>query len=385
METVAAPIVHLPLAEHAAKYVSIVLYCKKPNQFADVYRSKSRGQRFQAIEQSGSPAPLASPESIPPAAFKSIVFESIAIADVSRGETNPRQDEVFVSINVSLPQGAYRNTLLKAKLDTGAQGNILPMRLFRQMFPHCFDDHDKVKPGSLSPLAVILTVFGGSHIKHYGTIAIPCTYQGTSTLAPFYITDTPGPAIIGLPTSTDLKLLSLNFSIQEHIFKPTNTTASVERAIKDKQDLISHYAECFNGIGKFQGEYHIVLDPSVPPVVHPPRRVPISLKNDIKKELDDMVKNGIIAKIEEGEPTQWVNSLVYRHKQNGKLRLCLNPKDLNAAIRREHNVIPTLEEILPKLDGAKVFSIVDARFGYWNVGLDKGSSYLTTFNSPFGR
>lgn len=98
-----------------------------------------------------------------------------------------------------------------------------------------------------------------------------------------------------------------------------------------------------------------------------------------------MVKNDIIAKIEEGEPTQWVNSLVYRRKQNGKLRLCLNPKDLNAAIRREHNVIPTLEEILPKLDGAKVFSIVDARFGYWNVGLDKGSSYLTTFNSPFGR
>lgn len=96
-------------------------------------------------------------------------------------------------------------------------------------------------------------------------------------------------------------------------------------------------------------------------------------------------RNGIFTKIEEGEPTSLVNSLVYRRKQNGRLRLCLDPKDLNAAIQREHHVTPTLEEILPKLPGATVFSIVDAKCGYWNGVLDKASSYLTTFNSPFGR
>ena len=75
----------------------------------------------------------------------------------------------------------------------------------------------------------------------------------------------------------------------------------------------------------------------------------------------------------------------HRRKQNGRLRLCLDPKDLNAAIQREHHVTPTLEEILPKLTGATVFSLVDAKCGYWNVVLDKESSYLTTFNSSFGR
>jgi len=73
--------------------------------------------------------------------------------------------------------------------------------------------------------------------------------------------------------------------------------------MRDKQDLITQYPESFNGIGKFQGEYHITVDPNVPPVIHPPRRVPISLKDSIKSELDDMVKNGIITKLEEGEPT----------------------------------------------------------------------------------
>ena len=104
------------------------------------------------------------------------------------------------------------------------------------------------------------------------------------------------------------------------------------------------------------------------------------MKDEIKDELDNMVKNDIIAKIQEGEPTAWVNSLVYRRKSNGRLRLCLDPKDLNEAIKREHQVIPTLEEILPKLNGAKVFSIVNAKCGYWNIILDEESSYLTTFN-----
>jgi hypothetical protein len=157
------------------------------------------------------------------------------------------------------------------------------------------------------------------------------------------------------------------------------------KQIKSKEDLIDQYPNCFSGIGKFEGEYHITTDLSVPPVIHPPRRVPISLKDDIKKALDEMVANGIITKINEGEPTRWVNSLVYKRKQNGRLRLCLDPKDLNTAMVKEHHAIPTLEDILPKLHKAKFFSIVDAKCGYWNVVLDEESNYLATFNSPFGR
>ena len=167
--------------------------------------------------------------------------------------------------------------------------------------------------------------------------------------------------------------------------QPEPCTQSVKSApIKSKQDLIAWYPECFDGIGKLKSEYHITLDPAVPPVVHPPRKVPISMKDEIKDELDNMVKNDIIAKIQEGEPTAWVNGLVYRRKSNGRLRLCLDPKDLNEAIKREHHVTPTLEEIPPKLNGAKVFSIVDAKCGYWIIILDEDSSYLTTFNSPYG-
>ena len=85
------------------------------------------------------------------------------------------------------------------------------------------------------------------------------------------------------------------------------------------------------------------------------------------------------------EPTDWVNSLVIVEKPNGQLRLCLDPKDLNNAIKRPHYPLPTLEDATSKMAGAKFFTKLDAKSGYWPLKLKDSSSYLTTFNTPFGR
>ena len=153
----------------------------------------------------------------------------------------------------------------------------------------------------------------------------------------------------------------------------------------NKAAVLAEFPECFDGIGELKGMYHITLDPEVEPVINSPRRVPIALKDEIKAELASMKHEGVIEKVQEGQPTDWVNSIVYQRKSNGKLRICLDPRDLNTAIKREHHVTPTLEDIIPKMSGAKFFSTVDAKCGYWNVRLDEQSSFLTTFNSPYGR
>ena len=72
-------------------------------------------------------------------------------------------------------------------------------------------------------------------------------------------------------------------------------------------------------------------------------------------------------------------------KPNGSLRLCLDPKDLNKAIKREHYQMPTTESILLKLAGAKLFTKLDALNAYWQIPVDEESSRLLTFNSPYGR
>ena len=135
-------------------------------------------------------------------------------------------------------------------------------------------------------------------------------------------------------------------------------------------------------MGDLPGEYHIVTDDTVPPVVHPPRRVPVALRDQIKEKLDEMVTSGIRAPV--SEPTEWVSSMLVIVKPN-KLRICLDPLDLNKAIRREHYQMPTVKEVATRLSQTKKFTVVDSKDGFWQKRLDTESSYKTTFNTPMGR
>ncbi|CAC5411697.1 unnamed protein product [Mytilus coruscus] len=118
-----------------------------------------------------------------------------------------------------------------------------------------------------------------------------------------------------------------------------------------------------------EGYHHIELDKSINPVIHPPRRVPIALQERLKSERERMEKLGIVEKVE--HPTEWVSSIVIVEKTDGKLRICLDPKDLNRSIKREHFILPRQEEITAKLAGAKYFSKLDASSGFWNIKLDE--------------
>ena len=135
-------------------------------------------------------------------------------------------------------------------------------------------------------------------------------------------------------------------------------------------------------MGELPGEYHIVTDESVTPVIHPPRRVPVPLREKIIEKLDEMVQREIITPVT--EPTAWVSSMLVVVKPDN-LRICINPRDLNKAICREHYQMPTIDEVVTRLTNAKKFTVMDAKDGFWKKRLDTESSYKTTFNTPFGR
>ena len=77
----------------------------------------------------------------------------------------------------------------------------------------------------------------------------------------------------------------------------------------------------------------------------------------LEKELDEIVKQGIIVPVDEAK--YWVNPPVVREKPNGGLGICLDPKDLNKAIKREHNPVPTVDMVTNRLQGATFFSHLD--------------------------
>ena len=91
-------------------------------------------------------------------------------------------------------------------------------------------------------------------------------------------------------------------------------------------ELLKGYDKQFTGLGCLPGEQTIVIDPSYTPVVHPPRRVPLALKEQIKEKLQRMENIGVVVK--QKEPTDWVNSMVTVIKPE-KIRVCIDPRDLS--------------------------------------------------------
>ena len=186
---------------------------------------------------------------------------------------------------------------MTVKVDTGAEGNILPLRTYLRMYPeHCTGPRQT--PGHLKRSITTLTVYNGESMKHYGTIDLDIKLNEYTTRATFFVAETPGPIILGLPSTKQMKIITINQIKTQNI----NTI----------NDLTSMYPDRFEGIGNFEGTYHIVTDPTISPVVHAPRRPPISMIREIKEELDQMERTGVIEKVT--EPTDWVSSLVYARK-----------------------------------------------------------------------
>jgi len=151
-----------------------------------------------------------------------------------------------------------------------------------------------------------------------------------------------------------------------------------------KDYLLQEYADVFQGIGTLPGgPYRIQLKEGHKPVQHPPRQVAVSLKPPYKAELKRLTQLGVIKEVK--EHTEWINLIVPVKKPDGSLWLCLDPKDLNQAIKRNQWYSRTVDDILPELARSKYFSLLDAKSGYWHVPLDKESSFLTTFNTPWGK
>ncbi|XP_046347615.1 uncharacterized protein K02A2.6-like [Haliotis rufescens] len=152
-----------------------------------------------------------------------------------------------------------------------------------------------------------------------------------------------------------------------------------------KQDIIDIYPKLFDGkLGNLPVSYDAQFDPDVSPVVRTPRRVPAPTREKIRAELNKMIEEGVIAPI--NEPTDWVSAMVVAKKKGSdSVRICIDPKDLNRALMRQHYPIKMIEEIMFRMPSAKIFTKMDASKWFWQIPLIHETSLLTTFTTPFGR
>ena len=165
--------------------------------------------------------------------------------------------------------------------------------------------------------------------------------------------------ILSAQTCQTLQLLKISEQIHE-----ISETGTGNKPLT-KESILKEFHDVFEGLGNI-GDASVTVDPDAKPIQHAPRRIAVTLHQEIKAKLAELEKKQIIVK--ETEPTEWISNMVVVAKP-GKIRICLDPKDLSKAIRRPKYQVPTLDETLPKLGNAKVFTTLDAKDGFYQINL----------------
>ena len=233
----------------------------------------------------------------------------------------------FVRLNV----GPSR-VPIQFKIDTGSAVVVLPLKHFRAL---------NLKTPLEEPDSR-LTSYSGNTLQVKGMVKLTLRYKDKITEQMCYIVDGNASPLLSLQASIDLGLITLTYALDNYL----------RNAPLDKESVLKEYSDLFQWVVTIPGVCKLHIKPDAIPVINPPRRVPEALKDKLHNELQRLELDGIIAKVT--EPTDWVNSIVVVEKpKTGNLRICLDPKALNDAIRRPHYPMPTLEDVTSKLTDAK--------------------------------
>jgi hypothetical protein len=111
--------------------------------------------------------------------------------------------------------------------------------------------------------------------------------------------------------------------------------------------------------------YHRIDTGEARLIRQPPRRLPLPKRAEANEMLEDMRQRGVI----EESDSPWSSPVVLVWKRNGDLRLCVDYRKLNDVTRKDCFPLPRIDDTLDTLAGAKWFSTLDVKSGYWHVDL----------------
>ena len=156
----------------------------------------------------------------------------------------------------------------------------------------------------------------------------------------------------------------INVHVSKKESEVSNHNGMVSKLITSKEQIPGNHSDVFDGIGCFSGPpYHIQVDSSVTPKQTPCWPIPLHLKEALKKEIDQMLQAGVLNPVNQAIP--WINSFVLvegKDKQgNFKLRICLDPINLNKAIVWEPYWFQIPEDIAHLFAEACVITVCDYR------------------------
>ena len=274
------------------------------------------------------------------------------VAPVETGQSSDEEYEYVYTIdhqeNKKPPicQLQINGKTVEMMIDSGASVNLLDETTFQRINSHGSESlqpaHTKIYSyGSKTPLPLL------------GTLTASVKYSNASTSAQLIVVKRKNGNLLSYHTAQKLGLIAVSIS-----------TATVAERNKDDPELLKEeFKSLFGGIGKVPNkEVKLHIDPDVTPRQQPHRRIPFHVREDVEKELERLEKLDIIEKVE--GPTPWISPIVVVPNKSGEVRICVDMREANKAVKREKHLMPTIDDLIADLNGATHFSTLDLSSGY---------------------
>lgn len=329
-------------------------YCKKRDHFVSVcFKKKKKERQYKVKQVDLDQASCTESENELDESENSETDISFGIT-VNQVKRKPPKTEILING-------------LKCKLlvDTGSSINLLNESALQRM---------KTRP-RISKTDTKAYAYGQKQkLPIKGKISAEVEASKKITTATFYIIGGSNDSLLSYDTSVQLGLIPEINSV---------SSSNLGHSNGNTDKLLKQYPELFEGIGKLKDrQIKLHIDDSIVPIAQHHRRIPFHLREKVEKELERLEQLDIIEKV--NGPTQWVSPIVVAPKKDGDIRICVDNRKVNEAIKRERHITPTIDDITSKLNGATVFSKLDMNNGFHQLELSPESRNITVFSTHVG-
>ncbi|XP_053685705.1 uncharacterized protein K02A2.6-like [Sabethes cyaneus] len=229
---------------------------------------------------------------------------------------------------------------VSAVIDSGSKYNLLSESNWERLKEKKINVSNQRREASM-----VFKAYGGQSLQLIGVFTATVKLSDASLSTEFYVIKGNGKILIGRDTAMAMGVLKIGMPVNKvEVNAESKKLGTIRDIIVD-----------------------IPIKADAVPVVQPYRRIPVALEKVVDNKLDNLLEQGVIEAV--NEPAKWISPIVVVPKGNdGDVRICVDMRRANEAVERENHPLPTLEDFLPHLAKAKVFSRLDVKNAFHQVG-----------------
>lgn len=276
-------------------------------------------------------------------------------------------------------------------LDTGSQCTIITEEVYQKLprltpLQQACTQITGVTGNSIPVKGICVVEIAGTPTSSYVINAMdePCILGINFLRAAGGVIDTPQ-KILHLSNG---QKLNLNLDEQIRAFRANVSPRTATCLPKASQPVINKVIEAYKDI--FAQKETPVREANLPeahidtgntqPIRQKAYRLPFSKRKQVEECVNNMLTEGII----QPSSSPWSSPITLVPKKDGTTRFCVDYRQLNQVTRKDAHPLPNIQDVFDSMHGAKYFSTLDLKSGYWQLKMAASSIPKTAFTCHLG-